>query len=55
MISEKMLELLVLQEIIKKNIFKNKTMVFNNKKYDYNKIKERYKELTSEFLEPYII
>lgn len=50
-----MIELLVLQEIIRKNIFKNRTIVFDNKKYDYDKIKERYKQLTSEFLEPYII
>ena len=57
MINEKMLEFLVLQEIIKQNKLKfhNKTIEFEGKKYDYDKIKQRYKKLASEFLEPYVI
>ena len=57
MIKEKMLELLVLQNIINnnRNIFYNKTIEFNGMKYNFKAIKDRYKELTSEFLEPYVI
>lgn len=54
---ERMLEFLILQEIIKDNKIKlfKRTIEFDGIKYDFDKIKQRYKELTKEFLEPYVI
>jgi hypothetical protein len=57
MIQEKMLELLLLYRIVNSPLdleHRNKVF-FNGKAYDSTKIIDRYKELTEEFLEPYVI
>lgn len=51
MIPEKMLEYLVLSDLIRKWYAKRK----KRKMYDFEKIVNRMKELQREFLEPYVI
>jgi hypothetical protein len=54
MISEKMLEYLVLDKIIKKYL-KAYSENYLPEIYNWNKIFDRYTQLKDEFLEPYVI
>ena len=55
MITEKMLEFLILDEICSGIFGYKPTMIIDGCSYDLAKINERYKNLRKEFLEPYII
>lgn len=54
MINEKILELLLLDKILKEFNPRN-TFTFAGKNHDYNMIRDRYIRLMAEFLEPYVI
>lgn len=55
MVTEKMLELLLLYRILNDQPVDTEQIYFNEKPYDINKMIKRYMNLTAEFLEPYVI
>jgi hypothetical protein len=57
MINERMIELLLLSDIVN-NAIQSETdeiIYFNNKPYNAFEMIKRYNELTAEFIEPYVI
>lgn len=54
MIKEKMLELLILTQVIQETADEIE-FVRHGKKYDKEKVYKRFDELVEEFLEPYVI
>lgn len=57
MINEKLLEILVINQVFKELEFnsKNREWVFGKNKIDMDKLTDRYVELVGEFLKPYVI
>lgn len=57
MYSDKMIELVLLQQIIaQEELWKESdSYVWNGKEYSVEKLLKRFRELRSEFLEPYVI
>lgn len=57
MIQERMLELLLLSNVLNNYFCDRRTKVIklNGKEYDYDKIYKRYRILMEEFLSPYVI
>lgn len=55
MITEKMLELLLLYRILNDQIINGMEMYFDGKLYNADEMTRRYLHLAAEFLEPYVI